>query len=57
MHKFIYFLPGLLFYFCINGVDEVMPFIQKGRAAEYLPQYEERARKLKETGDLNGDPG
>jgi pentatricopeptide repeat protein len=61
MHKFIYFLPGLLFYFCIvqpaypveiNGVDEVMPFIQKGRAAEYLPQYEERARKLKEAGDL-----
>ncbi|MDP2157170.1 MAG: CHAT domain-containing protein [Nitrospirota bacterium] len=36
----------------IGGVDEVRPYIQQGKAGQYLPQYEERARKFEESGDL-----
>lgn len=61
MKKSIYLLLSLLvplvfsppaYPVVINGVDEVRPYIQQGKAAEYLPKYEERARKLEEAGDL-----
>jgi len=61
MKRSITILSGLLLYLCIvspaypvviGGIDEVRPYIQQGRAAEYLPQYEERAKKLEESGDL-----
>lgn len=60
MRKFISILSGLLiclyivppaYPVVIGGIDEVRPYIQKGKAAEYLPQYEERAKKLEESGD------
>jgi len=61
MKKSIYLLLCLLVLFVVSspaypvvigGVDEVRPYIQQGKAAEYLPQYEERAGKLEEAGDL-----
>ncbi len=61
MRRSVPILSGLLLSLCIvspaypvviGGIDEVRSYIQQGKAAEYLPQYEERAKRLEKSGDL-----